>query len=325
MKRLLFFVRLVITLSLIVLVLIKAGIFSKPERETLFQLIASIDKTFLAYSLLVSLFLNLSSSYKWYLLLISRNIKTSFIYSYIIYMVGVFFSLLLPTSMGGDVIRIHSLGKETNKKAQVAASVLVERFTGMVVLFLLAFLALIFQKNLLRVTWISVSIIIALLISLIIIWLIIDDRLYQLSKSLVLKRINVFCPIFVKLDKIHYSINDYKNDPKAIIYAFLNSFLFYILAVVNVWVTALAFNNEVQFTQLLIAVPLILFIANIPLSIGGIGLMEYSYIFIFDFFGYTSALAISTALLMRFKSLIDGGLGGVFYLFLTKRPDIENT
>lgn len=323
MKRLLLFSRIAITLFLIVLVLIKAGVFNKQERDILFQLVSTIDKTYFFYSLFISLLLNLSSSYKWLLLLLSRNIKTSFIYCYALYMIGVFYSLLLPTSMGGDVVRIHVLGKETNKKAQVAASVVVERFTGMVVLFLLASVALIFQNGLLTVSWLSISVFIALLSSFVFIWLIVDDRLYKLSRKTVTKKLPILESVFTKLEKIQYSINDYRNDPRAILYAFINSFIFYFLAVINVWVTALAFNTEVVFTDLLVAVPLILFIANIPLSIGGIGLMEYSYIFVFDIFGYSTALAISVAMLMRFKSLIDGSLGGVFYLCFTRNIKIE--
>jgi len=81
-----------------------------------------------------------------------------------------------------------------------------------------------------------------------------------------------------------------------------------------VYVTALAFSAEVRFSELLVAVPLIMFIMNLPISIGGIGLMEFAFIFIFDISGYSSALALSTALLMRFKSFLTLGLEGCFIL-----------
>lgn len=324
MKRFLLFSRIGITLFLLGLVLVKAGVFDEQERDTLIQLVSSIDRTYFLYSLSISLLLNLSSSYKWLLLLMSRNVKTSFLYCYVLYMIGVFYSLLLPTSMGGDVVRIHILGKETNKKAQVAASVVVERFTGMVILFLLASVALIFQNGLITVRWLSLSVFIALLSSFVFLWIIVDDRLYKIFRKPIIKKLPILHSVFTQVDKIQHSINDFRNDPRAILCAFLNSFIFYFLAVVNVWVTALAFNAEVVFNDLLVAVPLILFIANIPLSIGGIGLMEYSYIFVFDVFGYSSALAISVAMLMRLKSLIDGSLGGILYLFSTKKRNLKS-
>jgi hypothetical protein len=61
------------------------------------------------------------------------------------------------------------------------------------------------------------------------------------------------------------------------------------------------------------AVPVILFIMNLPFSIGGIGLMEFAYSFTLGVFGVQPAVAISTALLMRAKSLLDAGIGGLLY------------
>jgi uncharacterized membrane protein YbhN (UPF0104 family) len=53
---------------------------------------------------------------------------------------------------------------------------------------------------------------------------------------------------------------------------------------------------------------------NLPVSIGGLGLMEAAYTIIFTSFGYSSGLALSTALLIRLKTLVDGVVGSIFYL-----------
>jgi glycosyltransferase 2 family protein len=91
------------------------------------------------------------------------------------------------------------------------------------------------------------------------------------------------------------------------------------LAVLNVWVSALAFSSDVDFLTILIAVPAIMLIMNLPISIGGLGLMEAAYTIIFTAFGYSSALALSTALLIRLKTLVDGVIGGIFYLLGSER------
>ena len=66
-----------------------------------------------------------------------------------------------------------------------------------------------------------------------------------------------------------------------------------------------------------------MFIMNLPISIGGIGLMEFAFIFIFEISGYSSALALSTALLMRLKSFVDAGMGGILYpLFSRSQPAV---
>jgi uncharacterized protein (TIRG00374 family) len=178
--------------------------------------------------------------------------------------------------------------------------------------------AVFMQRQLLSVAWMSISLLIAVGASAAIIWIIVDERPYHFVTTLIKKKIPFLKGILGKVDKLHQAVLEYRHDRQALFVALINTFVFYFLAVVNVYVTALAFNTEIHFTELLVAVPLIMFIMNLPISIGGIGLMEFSFIFIFDISGYSSALALSTALLMRFKSLVDAGIGGLLYPILSR-------
>ncbi len=318
MKRIGYFLRLIITAVLLLYVLQKVGLFDAEGRGKLLGLIRSVSIPILFLSLLVSQLLNLSSGFKWFLLLRSRGIEVSFFRAWGLYMVAICFSLLLPTSMGGDLIRIHELGRFTGKRAEAAASVFVERFSGMVILFFLTVVAVFMQRQLLSVAWMTISLMVAIGGSAAIIWIIIDERPYRFVTAFLRNKLPFLTGILGKIDKLHQAVLEYRHDRWALFIAFINTFVFYFLAVVNVYVTALAFNTEIRFMELLVAVPLIMFIMNLPISIGGIGLMEFSYIFVFDISGYSSALALSTALLMRFKSLVDAGIGGVLYPILSR-------
>lgn len=319
MKRISTIARLLITAVLLLYVLQKVGVFDIEKRTELFALLRSVSIPLLILSFFVSLLLNLSSAYKWYLLLRSRGVVVSFFRAWALYMVGIFFSLFLPTSMGGDLIRIHELGKMTGKRAEAAASVFIERFSGMVILFLLTLLALLMQRELLSVAWMTISLLIAVAASLTLIWVIIDERPYGFTRNLLKGHLAFLDKILSKVDRIHCAVLEYRDDRQALFIALINTFVFYFLAVVNVYVTALAFSSEVQFAEILVAVPLIMFIMNLPISIGGIGLMEFAFVFIFDISGYSGALALSTALLMRIKTFFDAGMGGMLYpLFSSK-------
>ena len=323
MKRVSCFFRFAITLGLLFYVLDKAGLFDPVSREELFSLVRSISIPLLFCSLFVSFLLNFSSAYKWFLLLRSRRIEISLFKAWSLYMVGIFFSLMLPTSMGGDLIRIHELGKLTGKRAAAAASVFIERFSGMVVLFFLTIIALFLQSELLSVAWMSISVVLAVAASGLIIWMIVDERPYSFVSDLLSKRLSFLSGILKKVDKIHSAVLEYRDDRQALFVALLNSLLFNLLAVVNVYVTALAFSRDVQFIELLVAVPLIMFIMNLPVSIGGLGLMEFAFLFIFELLGYGGGVALSTALLMRLKSFADAGLGGLLYLLMDKKKKDE--
>ncbi len=318
MKRIGYILRLLMTALLLLYVLYKVGLFDAEGRANFFALIGSVSIPIFFLSLAVSQLLNLSSGFKWYLLLRSRGIKVSFFRAWGLYMVGICFSLALPTSMGGDLIRIHELSRFTGKRAEAAASVFVERFSGMVVLFFFTVIAVFMQRQLLSVTWMVISLIIAIAASVAVIWIIVDERPYSFVKTWLQRRMPFLTGILGKFDKLHQAVLEYRDDRLALVIALLNTFVFYLLAVVNVYVTARAFSPEIGFAELLVAVPLIMFIMNLPISIGGIGLMEFAFIFIFDISGYTSALALSTALLMRFKSFVDAGVGGLLYPVLSR-------
>jgi uncharacterized protein (TIRG00374 family) len=318
MKRIGYILRILITAVLLYYVLQKVGIFDQDKRAKLLQLLTSVSIPLLFLSFVVSLLLNLSSAYKWHLLLRSRGVDVGFFRTWSLYMTGIFFSLFLPTSMGGDLIRIHELGKITGKRAEAAASVFIDRFSGMVILFLFTIVALFMQRQLLSVAWMSISLAVAVAVSSGIVWIIVDERPYRLITSFLRGRKGLLDKILHKMDSLHGAVLEYRDDGSALFIALLNTFVFYFLAVLNVYVTALAFHGDVGFTELLVAVPLIMFIMNLPISIGGLGLMEFSFVFIFEISGYGSALALSTALLMRLKSFVDAGMGGVLYLFFSK-------
>ena len=102
----------------------------------------------------------------------------------------------------------------------------------------------------------------------------------------------------------------------------LNSFLFYLFALINVSVSALAFGTYIPFTDLIVIVPLVLLIAMFPISLGGVGLQEWAYVFIFAKMGIPSAVGLSVGVLMRAKGLILGLVGGVIYSLMNKEKDL---
>lgn len=317
-KRIISLVKWVFTIGLIVFAFNKAGLFNNEGREQFFLLLKDVRIIFVILSILILFVLNLSSSIKWYMLLRSRGIVIELWRVYAFYNIGRFFNLILPTSLGGDVVRIFQLGKFTGKNHTAAASVIVERFTGMLTLMVVAAIAVVLNLKLFNQMWLSIALGCGVLLMGILSWLIFSANSVRLFQNLIGTKIKVVNKLFLKIEKIRKPILEFKNDQKAMRWAILNSLIFQLLAVVNVWLSALAFGDELDFLSLLIAVPVILFIMNIPFSIGGIGLMEFAYVFTLPLFGASATLALSTVLLIRAKSIVDSVLGGIFYLALNK-------
>ena len=63
------------------------------------------------------------------------------------YFIGMYFSLLLPTSVGGDVMRVWYLERQIGRKWAALASVFLERLNGLLVLIAVACVGVLFAPS----------------------------------------------------------------------------------------------------------------------------------------------------------------------------------
>jgi len=308
------------SIGLLALVFQQVGLFSEDGRAVFLKTLAGADVLFLLLSIAIGILINMSSALKWFMLTQSQRLGAGYwrIFSY--YLIGQFYNLFLPTSVGGDVVRAYELGKFSGRQADSLASVFIERYTGVLVLLLAAGLAVLSQFSIFKVDFVIISLLAFIVILGLTAWVIFDARLYESFSSRSQRRFAFSRRIFNKLDKLLLSVSRYKKHRGALVWAFVNSVLFYLIAVLNVYVTALVFEADVVLLDILVATPIIMLIMNVPLSVGNIGLMEFAYINVLQLMGYSPALGLSVAILMRLKSLLDGAMGGVLHpLFVTQK------
>lgn len=315
-------VQLLVTLLLLAFVFYQVGLFSESGRSQFASVLVNVSWPFLLMSIAVGILINASSALKWFMLTRSQNLGASYLRIFAYYLVGQFYNLFLPTSVGGDVVRAYELGKFSGRQADSMASVFVERYTGVLTLLLVAGLAILSQISLFNVGFVRISLVAFALGLGFVAWMLFDQRLYRWVRDFFTKRLAFTQKLFIKVDKLLLSIERYKQAPSAIAWAFVNSIVFYLIAVLNVLVTAWVFQADVSLWPILIATPIIMLIMNVPLSIGNIGLMEFAYTSVFQLMGYDPALGLSVAILMRLKSLLDGVMGGLLQpLFVTKKHE----
>lgn len=317
--------RIVVSVLLIALVLYLADIFSPQGRAQFLAMLASASIPLLILSFVIGLIIHLASSLKWYMLLPTHNMQSGFFRVFAYYMVGQFYNLLLPTSVGGDVVRGYELGRFTGQKMNAMASVFVERFTGFIVLVALSALAIFLNLKIFNLPVITVSLVVFASGLALLGWLVLDKRPFEFAEGFFTKHFPVSEKLFAKIGQMQTAIDSYKRDKPALVWAFINSFIFYFLAIINIYITARVFSLDVPFQYMVIATPVIMLIMNIPISIGNYGLLEFAYTFTFELLGLGAALGLSTALLMRLKTFFDGGLGGIFHpLYSTYKHSAHN-
>ncbi len=315
--------RALMTAGLLLLVSWKAGLWTPAGREQLAALFVGASPAFLLLSILIQFILNYASSFKWWMLLRSRGIRISSARLCAYYFIGLFYNLLLPTSMGGDVVRVHELRRHTGQGTEAVASVFVERFTGMITLVVFALVAVLINLRQFNLPLITYSLLFLSILILVIGWLVLDARPLRLADAMIRHFLPLLLPLLGKLHKIQLSVQHYRHDRGALAVAFGNSLLFHLLAVLNVWLAARVFADDMTMAAALVATPVIMLLMNLPVSIGGIGLLEFAYTFTFELLGLGSALGLSVALLMRSKTLMDAVLGAICHPLLLRGRDLS--
>ncbi len=125
-----------------------AWVISRSGLDALFAAArtASPPPLLAAYALAIAgMFLR---TWRWLILLRAVGAKVSARRALYLYFAGGFFNVVLPTGFGGDVLRVLEIGPGASSE-QAAGTVLVDRLTGFVALFLLALAALPFAGGLL--------------------------------------------------------------------------------------------------------------------------------------------------------------------------------
>lgn len=313
-KQAILLLKVLVSVLLLTYIGYKAGLGSAEGRAQIWGLVTEAQPYFVLASVVVGVLQLFAGNWKWWILLRSRDshVPIGLLFAY--YMIGRFYNLVLPTSVGGDVVRILSVGKHTGKNAGSFAAVFIERYTGLITLVLVSLLVLLVGGDQ-GISIFSTSIIFISTLVIIITWVIYDDRLFVFFTKLG-RRFGFLHGLISKVEKAHAAVVAYKGDWKTLLWVFAISSVFYFLAVFAVWTAARAFSPDVSLEDMFLAVPAIMLIMNLPVSIGGLGLMEAAYTLTFTAFGYSPQLGFTVALFMRLMTILYAVAGGVVQFFV---------
>src|SRR5262245_30127920 len=98
---------------------------------TLWQKTKAADPTYVLTAILIYLAVQVVSAYRWYCLLTPLGIKVPFSRIVGLYFMGMFSSLFLPATIGGDVVKIYYLNKEARSLTGATTTVFLDRDLGL--------------------------------------------------------------------------------------------------------------------------------------------------------------------------------------------------
>ena len=216
------------------------------------------------------------------------------------YLIGMYFNLLLPTSVGGDVMRAWYLDGGAGRKLASFAAVLLDRINGLVVLIGMACVAVALGPADLP-AWITWSV-----------WGIGATAALSLASLPVMARLNLLPP--GRRQQLHTMVQAL-HAPRALVEATLWSVVVQVANVLFVWLIGIALNIDVAVGYYFIFVPMVSLLTLLPVSVNGMGVREGSVALFLTPLGVEHGTAVTLAFLWFAVFGALGLLGGAVYLF----------
>lgn len=218
------------------------------------------------------------------------------------YWIGTFLNNYLPSSVGGDVMRILVLAPVA-PTAPLAASVLVERLTGAAALALLSALCLLLHPpapfQLAVALWLLIAVIAGGLAA---IWTG-GTRLFDTGVRLIARAPAVVVRIAGKLARVADEVAGFRRTPGELAVAFLWSLMFYGVLVLFQFTLLRAVGSTIGLREAAVVAPLVPLVAMLPVTANGLGLAEGAFVLFYTQMGVPADQAFAAALLRRLVTI----------------------
>jgi hypothetical protein len=294
-----------------------AYFFSRVHPERFLHTFATAKYSWISLALVTYLFTQAISAVRWTALARPLGIQTPFKDLLKYYLIGMFFNLFAPGTVGGDVSRVFYLVRDDEAHAEgravttmpAAISVLMDRAIGMIVLVWLGAAGLLlFPEYAVPATVRSITLLLAAGFVAAVLLIPLLRRLLPEDGH----------PLVVK---VRLALRSYRTEWRALVVAVLLSLIVHLIQAWLHLVMGRALGLEIPYSFCIIVYPLVGTFSAIPVSLNGLGLREGGYIYLLAVIGISTENAIAFGLLLFLIVAVDSLLGGVLFL-LQKSPAV---
>jgi uncharacterized membrane protein YbhN (UPF0104 family) len=305
LKHVLFAAKAVVTLGLIWLVLRNVDMADTLQR------IGSIPGMVAAGVLLLMLLLSLLSILRWQIVMRQFGRILGFRLTARLFFEGLFFNQALPSTVGGDGVRIYRSFRAGLPLSAAVNSVVLDRILGLTSLMLLAALAQpLFYDRVdslparLSFTAVFVAAVAGIVILLLLVYLPAWSRRWRLMRGLVALS--------------HASRRAFAT-PAILFPVTILSVVGHLISVVVFYMLAESLELGVTFLDCLVMVPSVLLLATVPVSVAGWGVREGAMVAAFGLLGVPAGGAAAASVLFGLGMAITALPGGLLWFMNADR------
>ncbi|HVL28507.1 MAG TPA: lysylphosphatidylglycerol synthase transmembrane domain-containing protein [Acidimicrobiales bacterium] len=233
---------------------------------------------------------------------------------------GMFVANFLPSTIGGDVLRVSRLTATNGQGPASFASVVLERLTGFLVLPMITLTALFLHPDLLQLGNASR---IALLLSV--------GTLVALAGILLLagnarlgRRLADNQSWLRFVGAVHLGFDRIRHHPGAVAGVILTAVAYQLTIVLAAWMATQALDINVGWEAVMAFIPVVAMAQVLPISVNGLGLREGALVLLLSPLGVATGQAVALGLLLYGMNLVISLLGAPAFA-VGARPAIRAT
>lgn len=258
------------------------------------------------------------STVRWQRVLAAMRPAPGFRLMFTHFMAGQFVSNVLPSAVGGDVLRIARLGRDLGGDHPSAfASVTIERMTGWLVMPLISFVTFLSVprlRDLGHASTLAYTIAGITLAALVVVLLLASNRRFG-------SMIGAATGWRSFLAAVHIGVDALRRDPRAALGVLVAGTAFQLLQCVAVAMIAIAIGlgDQVTLAVALAFFPVVAIAQNLPVGIGGLGVRESLFVVFFKEVHAPKGLSITLGLLVYGLTIVTSSVGAPAFVLGGRR------
>jgi hypothetical protein len=298
------------------------------DRGVLLTTLTTANYGYLLLALALYILAVITNALKWHILLRAQGIPVPLTAVTSYTFVGFFFNNFLPANIGGDVMRGFELARYTERSAEAAVSVIIDRIIGLAAFMFTAVVAALVAvnvippeqfaqnseaaQNLVLVERIALGGMLMIAAGFVVLlshrWRKLAGRLFELK---------LLAPLAPLYQQVSAAFEAYRHQYRVIFWAFCVGVITVLLTgVVDVAIVA-GLNGFISPIYIFLFNPIIAVSLIAPVSIGGLGAMSALYVYFYGLVGVPQTLAFALSLIKQAITYLGSLPGG--WLWLRRR------
>jgi len=308
--------KLLVILKCLFTLIVFSILLTQINLSTVCSLLRSVQLSYLFLALMTLLIQTYICILRWHLILRFVGLIQPISVSLQIYWAGIFFNSILPTGVGGDLLRlwmIKNLGGNIYKNIN---SILLDRLLALLTMILVVWISIPVLQPVLQNTKLINLFKLAACVGLG--GFIALSYAYRLPDQYQFRSLKLLRQLSLDLRALWAS-------PKKTFFIVSTAVVGMLVQIITIYLIGKSLNLSIQFVDCLVLVPPIILIMTLPVSMGGWGLREGAMVTFFGMIGVSTTASLSLSIIFGCLVLLMSLPGGIFWIIWQKRINIRTS